>query len=185
MDMVENESKEPEVIEEEPYKSSFLGYADMAGALLDPHPLSKEGEVGDRMFSFVSGKVAFAILLAETKDSIIIAHPITLFHNNGGNVEGRVMCPKPVTRIFKSSLMYISQPLDLHRFIYLKFLMEELKELPALLEGARLESAIQYLTWYRKEHPEVDYIKSDRDEDEDEPIPLKAFSSLYKNRVKH
>ena len=64
--------------------------------------------------------------------------------------------------------------------------MEDLKELPPLLEGKRLESAVKYLQWYRKEHPEVDNMKDPKDEEETEvDAPLKSFSSLYKSRVTH
>lgn len=172
-----------EEVEDQP---SFLGYAHMVEDLLDPYPLSKEGEVGDRMISFTSGKIAFAIVLTETRDSFLLAHPVTLLHSDDGGIHGRVMCPKPVTRVFKSSVLYVSQPLDLHRFVYLKFLMEDLKELPPLLEGKRLESAVKYLQWYRKEHPEVDNMKDPKDEEETEvDAPLKSFSSLYKSRVTH
>lgn len=147
------ELKSPEEETDKINDPSFLEYFEQSDALLDAFPLRKESVLADRMFSFTNGKVAFAVSLVETPDSFVVAHPLLLSSSDNGHITGKVMSPAPVARILKSSCWLVSPPMDLHRYVYLKYLMEDLEELPPILSGKRLEEALKFVQEFTKSHP--------------------------------
>lgn len=178
--MIEQESLEEEVNKfNDP---SFLEYFEQSDALLDAFPLRKESVIGDRMFSFTNGKVAFAISLAETPDSFVVAHPLLLSSSDNGHLTGKAMSPSPVARILKSSCWLVSPPLDLHRYVYLKYLLEDLEELPSILSGKRLEEAVKFVQDFTKTYPIlVERIRGDNQpskKTESKPIVVTNKSKL-------
>lgn len=170
---------------------SFLECLANAEALIDKCPMRSPGELGERMIHLTSGVVLFAIVLVETADSLIVSHPTVLVSNNG-RVTGRLMMDTLQSRLFKSCIVTLSKPSELHKYYYLKFLMEDLAELPAVLTDKRLSKSFKFLADYKEKAgesepvevvPEEGEFEGERDPVYDE-VPSRKFA-LYKKRTIH
>lgn len=168
---------------------SFLEYLASAEALIDKCPMKTPGNIGERMIHMTSGTVLFALVLAETSDSFIVSYP-TVLTNNNGKVEGRLMMETHQSRLFKSCIVTISKPSDLHKYYYLRFLIEDLVEIPSVLTGKRLEHAYEFISSYKDKTlktSENSVSKEDLETEEDkdfDDVPSRMFAP-YRKKTRH
>jgi hypothetical protein len=131
---------------------SFLECLADAEDLIDKCPMRTMGCIGERMFHLSNGSVIFGLLLAETPDSFVLSYP-TVLYNTDGKISGRLVMETIQTRMFKSSIVTMSKPSDIHRFYYFKFLMEGTVEVPSMLNGKRLERVISFMSAFKDKVP--------------------------------
>ena len=173
---------------------SFLECLASAESLIDKCPMRSQGDLGERMIHLTSGTVLFAIILVETLDSFIISYPATLTNTNG-KVSGRLMMDTLQSRLFKSCIVTISKPADLHKYYYLRFLMEDLAEVPSVFNNERLEAVLDFLNLHeQKETPVKEPRKSkvellEEEDDDEEPsgyddVPSRMFAP-YRKKTRH
>lgn len=147
--------------------ASFLECLARAEALIDKCPMRVVGGIGERMIHLTSGVVLFALVLVETPDSFIVSYPSVLT-NTDGRVTGRLMMETTQSRLFKSCIVTISEPSELHKFYYLRFLLEDLEEIPSVLTGKRLESVYDFLSLHKNKNPVANTTNSNNSDNPEE-----------------
>jgi hypothetical protein len=167
--------------------TSFLEYLAKAEALIDKGPMRIPGNLGERMIHLTSGTVLFALVLAEVNDSFIVSYPSVLTNDNG-RVTGRLMMDVTQARLFKSCIVTTSEPSELHKYYYLRFLLEDLDEIPAIFTGKRLESVLEFLSTHKDKNTQNQSNDLEEDSKEDSKeygeIPLSRVTP-YRKKTRH
>jgi hypothetical protein len=176
--------------------SSFLEYLAAAEDLVNKCPMRTPGDLGIRMMHLTNSTVIFGMILVETPDSFIVAFPSTLVRGNNGRVNGRLIMETTQTRFLKSSIITISKPSDIHMYYYLRFLIEDSSEIPAMLSGKRLAKAYSFMSSFRDKTlsesqskpgetsaDEPEELEHDEDRDFDD-VPSRIFAP-YRKKTRH
>lgn len=110
----------------------------------------KDGVVNERCFSMDSGKIIFAILLAELPDSFLVGLASSLGVVNG-EVEGRLISNNPVMRLMKSSIGFVVKLEPDHKFHYYKHISTHAEKMPEFFSRSRVEVIKTFLKTHSPE----------------------------------
>lgn len=164
----------------------FLGSMPEMQFLFNPYPVM--AGIGDRMIGLGPNTVVFGVVVMETPEELIVCHPTTLVRDDSGDVTGKLMVGTPLMKMYKSSVMSVSEPDRQHRSYYYSFLLSLGKSLyPPLFNEQRLDSMRSFVGKYeshsklRREPVKVELTKMEALENGEphfEVIP-------YESNVKH
>lgn len=166
----------------DPDEPLFLEYSDEFDYLTEESPCAAEG-IGDRMFIIQDGckgsRHVFAVVLAEIKDSFMVVFPMTLNSSDGVHVTGKLISAAPVMRLFKSSIIGVSDIDHAHRPLYFQSLIKLVKLLPTVFPPDKVELILKV----------VNDEEIEEEEPEDEPAkpsdPENTFRTSFVSNLRH
>lgn len=163
------------------FDPSFLEYMNRLEALYADNPHTISSSIGDRMLQFVNGKVGFAIIIRETRDSFLVSNPIVLSRREDtGEIFVKPLVPDEFTRILKSSIFSVSHVTMNYRARYFSYLLNEAKLNPIVYPDTIIEEMQSFIDEHDCSCKNETSPKNNKVSEAD-----RSFMTPYYSKVKH
>jgi hypothetical protein len=138
------------------YTTEELDYLLELSQLIKAFPSGdvKDGLLGIRMFTLITGGMILAIVVSELADSFIVVLPFSFSAEEDGVVMMKRTSSSALCRLYKNTIGVVAVPRsDIHR-PYLKVIKRDMKELPGFFNEVR-RAQVDSLIIQLSEEPEA------------------------------
>jgi hypothetical protein len=107
---------------------------------------STEHEPIVRCFYLNDNRVFFALVLSETNDSFLVGASSRLIRQDDGDIVCEPLIPVPVSRVMKTTLCMVTEPVQQYKYHYFQYLQEKgVKLLPDYLKEGVMEKVSDFI----------------------------------------
>lgn len=151
------EKKEEVSLDPSFYSKEELDYCIELKQLVEPSPSGdlRDGYIGIRTFSLITGRVVMAIVVQELVDSYITVLPLSFGTEEDGSLSIKRVSPTALSRIYKTSIGVTSIPQAIFTLPYLKEVKKNIDELPGFFNPLRISQLDSLIIQLNNGSPEI------------------------------